>query len=130
VPQSNIELAKAVLFCLFVGLLIVPTIMRDPVARDDGAGAIAAALTMHENRGDLVIGRRVQAHRNCYESHAQRFHHALLPIRLFGNIPKINNSSDTQFRQRLESSFIRLTASIEMLVDLLELPYSGRLCRY
>ena len=48
--QADVEYADAMLSGFVVRFLIVPAIVCNPVAGDDGASAVAPALAMDEDR--------------------------------------------------------------------------------
>ena len=74
-----------------------------------------------------AVGWLTHAQGDGDESHAERFHNALLATSLLSAIAKIEDGPDPYLRQRLKPRRGELATAIKMLVDLLELLYPGRI---
>jgi len=121
------------------GLSIVPMVVCDAVAGDDGAGSINALPAMDEdgpsggiieeseNGGDLLVGRGAEArHRHAHVVHAGCFHEFLLRSTI-AFAAEIDHGSDTHLRQALEPLRFGLCTTIDVCVHLMEVVDSGNI---
>ena len=116
--------------------------MVDPVGRGNRAGSISAPLAMDENWPGCGVlrmakilsisasGRGPQAcHWDIDIPHAGGGDSLLLSFRPFIGMAQVDHGFHTNARQVLKSCFVRLSAPINMVVQLVEVVYADALVR-
>ena len=130
-PHAALGETHSVLVRFLQRLAIIPTVMLDAIAGNDGSSAVFPAPAMHEdflvvavhqepqNLPYLIVGRSAElAKRDIHIFHLQRFHHLLLEVGLAAGLAQIDDERDVQGRQFLERSLGGLPAAIQMVVHL------------
>src|SRR5271165_281126 len=120
-------------------LLVVPSVVRDPIAGGDGSrsirptpavqedGPASAVVQDMQDRGNLLFRWSTRSsHWHVKVTHAfflnsARFHLAL------GSITKVHNRSHAELGQIMKALRRRLTAAIDVLIDRMEVRNAGNL---
>ena len=133
--HGSLQGTEAVRLGLFQSLLVLPVIVSDPVARQDGPSTIRAPPAVDEHRPAVAVpqdaqglgnllwrGRANAPHGNADEAHSVRLDHLLLVRdRMLVDPAQINNRLDPAFGQFLEAVVAGLAAAKHLIVDHVEI---------
>lgn len=131
VPHRPLEDAEAVCLGLLQGFLVLPMVVADPVARQDGPSAIRPAPAVDEHRpavavlqnaqslGNLLVAGRAQTfHGNADKAHPIRLDHFLLVRnRMLIDPPQIHDRLDAPLGQLFEAVVGGLASAKNVIVD-------------
>ena len=138
-PHGPLKDAQAACLGLFQCLLILPVVMADAEAGQDGSGAIRTAAAVDEHRptiavlenakgpGDLLHRRRADAlHGDADEAHAVGLDHLLfVGNRMLVDPAQIDHRLDAALSQLLEAVIAGLAAAKDVIANDFEIGQTG-----
>lgn len=133
--HGTLKTAEPVGLGLIQGLLVLPVIVANSVARQDGSSAIRTSSAVDEHRptvavlqnvqglGNLLLRRSANAlHRNADEAHSIRLDDQLLVgNRMLIQGTQIHHRLDPALGQLLEAAIAGLPAPQDLIVDQAEI---------